>query len=189
MFRIAEGDARAFARWVALHEVRLRLSLRSFAAQVDVEAIVQETLLRIWQVALRVEPHPKGQTLMRLAVRIARNLAIDSLRRRRLTPTEPAALERAIEAQDDLPFEQLGAPDPVLRNTIAGCRDKLPGKPKQALAARIESRGRAHDSELAATLGMRLNTFAQNVSRARKLLARCLERQGVRVLAGIGGAR
>ena len=39
----------------------------------------------------------------------------------------------------------------------------------------------AADSVLAVQLGMTLNTFLQNVTRARKLLAACLERHGVQL--------
>ena len=52
---IAAGDPDAFGRWVAGAEHELRASLASFAAAVDSEVIVQETLLRMWQVAPRVE--------------------------------------------------------------------------------------------------------------------------------------
>lgn len=37
---IVAGDADAFARWVAGAEPALRRALRSFAARVDVEAVV-----------------------------------------------------------------------------------------------------------------------------------------------------
>lgn len=50
---ILAGDVDAFGYWVAGAEARLRNSLRHFAAVVDTEAVVQETLLRVWQVAPR----------------------------------------------------------------------------------------------------------------------------------------
>ena len=53
---IVSGDPEAFGRWVAGCELRLRRSLASFAGSVDVEAVLQETLLRVWQVAPRLEP-------------------------------------------------------------------------------------------------------------------------------------
>jgi RNA polymerase sigma-70 factor (ECF subfamily) len=92
---IAAGDTVAFARWVAGAEGRLRDSLRSFAARVDTEAVLQEALLRVWQVAPRVTLDGKPDALVRLAVRIARNLAVSELRRNRLEPVELEALERA----------------------------------------------------------------------------------------------
>ena len=81
---IQAGDADAFGRWLAGAEPGLRESLRSFAASVDTEAVLQESLLRTWQVAPRVVSDGKPNTLLRLAVRIARNLAVSE--RRRLRP-------------------------------------------------------------------------------------------------------
>lgn len=78
---IALGDALAFTRWVAAAEAPIRGSLCKFAARVDVEVVVQETLLRMWQVAPRVVRDGQANALLRLALRTARNLAIDDLRR------------------------------------------------------------------------------------------------------------
>jgi len=171
---IAAGDPDAFARWVAGAEFRVRASLTSVSGSVDVESVVQETLLRIWQVAPRVEPDGKPNCLLRLAIRIARNLAVSDLRRRRVRPAVVAALEA--QPLDDR--VEATPPDPMLRTAIAECREKLPGKPASALNARLRGPG-TPDKTLAVRLGMKLNTFLQNVTRARKLLAQCLERRGV----------
>jgi len=64
---IATGDADAFGRWVAGAEAPLRGALRSFAARVDTEAILQEALLRVWQVAPRVALDGKPNALLRFA--------------------------------------------------------------------------------------------------------------------------
>ncbi|NUO54985.1 MAG: hypothetical protein HOV80_39605, partial [Polyangiaceae bacterium] len=53
------------------------------------------------------------------------------------------------------------------------------------LAARIENAPGEHDTALAGKLGLRVNTFFQNVARARKLMLECLSRVGV-VLDSIG---
>lgn len=45
---IALSDVNAFGAWVARAERPLRDSLRSFAAHLDTEAVLQEALLRIW---------------------------------------------------------------------------------------------------------------------------------------------
>ena len=55
----------------------------SFAAVVDVEAVLQESLLRVWQVAPRFDADGGPNGLLRLAIRIARNLAVSELRRTR----------------------------------------------------------------------------------------------------------
>jgi DNA-directed RNA polymerase specialized sigma24 family protein len=173
---IAAGDPDAFGRWVAGGEPALRDALRSLAAHVDVEAVLQEALLRLWQVAPRCVPDGRPNALLRLGVRIARNLALDELRRTRSVAIDPEALERAL-ADDATPEPR--APDPLLRRAIEECRQKLPHQPAAALAARIEAAGTEPDETLAMRLQMRLNTFLQNVGRARKLLAACLERRGV----------
>jgi DNA-directed RNA polymerase specialized sigma24 family protein len=169
---VAAGDPHAFARWVAGVEPRLRASLTSVAAQLDAEAVLQECLLRIWQVAPRFVPDGRPDGLARLAIRIARNLAFSELRRRRIAPTVD------VESSDH--GTSAVAPDPLLRRVILECREQLPDKPAAALAARLDGPWRP-DVELAQELGMKLNTFLQNFTRARKLLAQCLSAHGVDV--------
>jgi RNA polymerase sigma-70 factor (ECF subfamily) len=171
---IVAGDADAFGRWVAGAEPRLRRGLRSFAGQVDTEAVVQETLLRVWQVAPRFQRDGRPDGLLRLAQRIARNLAISELRRARCTPTEVERLERAADAEAEAPVP----PDPLLRKLIRICLERLPERPRIALGARIAARGGRSDHDLSAEAGMKLNTFLQNVRRARIGLERCLAEQG-----------
>jgi DNA-directed RNA polymerase specialized sigma24 family protein len=173
---IAAGDTAAFGRWLAGAEHRLRDSLRPFAARVDVEAVLQESLLRVWQVAPRHTPDGRPDSLLRLALRIARNLAVDEVRRARLAPVPDDTLDAAI---DEASGEGSDGPDPFLRRAIVECHDKLPAKPAEVLTCRIQSGGAEPDQALAERLGMRLNTFLQNFTRARKLLAECLEKRHV----------
>ena len=58
------------------------------------------------------------------------------------------------------------------------CLDKLPRRPGEAMRARLRG---GPDGALARALGMRVNTFLQNIVRARKLLAKCLETYGGRL--------
>jgi DNA-directed RNA polymerase specialized sigma24 family protein len=181
---IASGDTAAFARWLSGAEPAVRASLRSFAARVDVEAVVQETLLRAWQVAPRVEPDGRPNGLLRVALRAARNLAIDDHRRsgRREEPVAPdhAALATT---PDDAPQPA----DPLLRRVIAACFEKLPAQPGAALRARLDAAGADADAALATRCQMRLNTFLQNVARARKHLLACLAENGVILATTEGG--
>ncbi|MCA9562047.1 MAG: hypothetical protein KC561_01095, partial [Myxococcales bacterium] len=107
--------------------------------------------------------------LTRMAIRIARNRAIDEVRR----------FGREMPADHNAPITTPVEPDPFLRDTIATCREALPKRPAQAISLRIESTGSEDDHVLAKRLGMKLNTFLQNVSRARSLLMKCLEKHGV----------
>jgi RNA polymerase sigma-70 factor (ECF subfamily) len=172
---IVLGDDQAFAAWLAGAEPAVRGSLRSFAAAVDTEAVLQEALLRVWQVAPRVRPDGRPNSLLRMAVRIARNVAIDEVRRGRADPIDPAVLERVEIGGDPVPA------DPLLRRLVERCRAKLPEQPAKALTARLEALGGLSDRDLAAGLEMTVNTFLKNVGRARALLLECLARSGVTV--------
>jgi len=179
---IVGGDTAAFGLWLAYAERTVRDSLRSFAAVVDVESVLQEAMLRVWQVAPRFIADGRPNGLLRLAIRIARNLAVSELRKTRSRPVEAGDLEAAL-ADEDPP---VAAPDPMLRRAIAECREKLPAKPREAFDARLTSAGGKDDDDLAQAIGMRLNTFLQNFTRARKLLAECLKKRGVVVDAELG---
>jgi len=169
---IAGGDSHAFALWVAAAEPRIRASLYSFAATVDTEAVVQESLLRIWQVAPRFEPDGRPDGLIRLGVRIARNLCLTELRRSR-----PEGINRAMLEEREDNDGYIAPPDTGLREALGSCLEKLPAKPREAFEARLRAVGQ-HDKVLAGTVRMRLNTFLQNIHRARLALAECLKRHG-----------
>lgn len=174
---IAAGDDGAFARWLARADAPLRRSLRRFAGAVDTEAVLQEALLRVWQVAPRCVPDGRPHGLLRLAARIARNLAISDTRRHRLD--RAAGATELPDAPEVPAIEPASVPDASVRAAVAACRDKLPARPRLAIDARIAADGRDDDHTLAARLSMRTNTFLQNVTRARRLLAECLRRAGI----------
>jgi RNA polymerase sigma-70 factor (ECF subfamily) len=177
---LALGDVDAFGRFVAGAELAVRQSLRSFAARVDTEAVVQETFLRVWQVVPRFTPDGRRNGLLRLSVRIARNLAVSELRRRR---------EEVLDEGSEEPAAEPSAIDPLLRRVISFCLEKLAGPTRAALGARLESGGTEPDATLADRVGMRTNTFLQNVTRARKLVAECLRAEGVELDPALfGGA-
>lgn len=175
---IGLGDADAFARWLAGAERVIRDSLRPFATSVDVEAVLQEALLRTWQIAPRIEPDGKSNSLLRVGLRIARNLAASERRRARGLPSDDDAIDRALAAEPDGATQPV-RPDPRLRRVITECAAALPAQPARALHARLESAGGQDDDALAEQFGMRKNTFLQNFTRARKLVAECLKRHGI----------
>ena len=169
---IVAGDTAAFGRWVAGAEPALRRGLAPFATHVDVEVVVQEALLRAWQLAPRIEPDGRGNSLLRFTARTARHLAIDETRRRSLPVPEWGH-----ELESVAPIE----PDPLLRRAVEQCREHLPTQPARAFEARLSAQGAESDESLATQLGMRLNTFLKNFGRARQLLVECLSRQGIRL--------
>jgi len=170
---ISAGDSAAFARWLAGAEPVVRSSLARFATQVDVEPVVQEALLRAWQLAPRVVRDTRGNCLLRFTLRVAKNLAVDELRhRRREVLREPE--------DEELPAPPL-EPDPLLRRAVQACREQLPENPARALLARLEAHGTESDRQIADRLGMKLNTLLKNFGRARRFMLECLERRGIRL--------
>src|SRR5262245_46678771 len=110
---IAAGDADAFARWMAAAEPQLRRSLRPLAALVDAEAVLQEALLRVWQVAPRFQPDGRPNSLLRMAVAAAKNLALSELRRTRPELAGDEVISRVQLSQDAQ--RRVAPPDPLLR--------------------------------------------------------------------------
>ena len=107
---IVAGDALAFGRWVAGAEPSLRACLRRYAALVDTEAVLQEALLRVWQVAPRFHSDGRPDSLLRFAAVTVRNVAISQLRRSRP--------ELAIDDEPVEPAVSSAAPDPLLRAAV-----------------------------------------------------------------------
>jgi DNA-directed RNA polymerase specialized sigma24 family protein len=171
-----EWGVEAFPRWMALVERPLRASLRRFARAVDVESVMQETLLRMWVACRDAERAIEGDNAsLRFALRVARNVALEEVRR--------AGLRHLVALEDLDPSKEPAvdpAPtaDPGLMRAIKDCLERLGGKPRVALFARLAGGHGACDRDLAASLGMAVNTFLQNVVRARKAMAICLERKG-----------
>jgi RNA polymerase sigma factor (sigma-70 family) len=171
--RIKDRDPNAFAEWLAGAEHRLRASLSRFARTVDTEAVMQECLLTVWQVAPRVEPDGKPDSLLRYAIRIAHNLALREIRRTRPDVVDPEVIAESIS---DILVPEVSQYD-ELRSTIDRCQEQLPIKPREAISARLAGAG-IPDKHLARTVGMTLNTFLQNIRRARLALAKCLRKHG-----------
>lgn len=171
--RAATGDAEAFANWVGRVERPIRSSLGRFARAVDVEGVVQETLLRMWRFARERAGGLEGENAsLRFAIGMARNIARGEARRmgrHRFLPPE------------DLPDGGVD-PEPVaddrLRAFIVECLELLAGRPREALRLRLEFNG-LPDRVVAGFLRMTLNTFLQNIVRARRQVLDCLARKGV----------
>lgn len=171
------GDREAFGDWATRVERIVRASVRSFARYVDLEVVVQETLLRMWVLATGPHPVLEGENAsLRLALRVARNVAHEELRRARRGI--PVALEDCEDAPE-LKAEPPPGPDPALRRAIEECFESLPPRYGEALQHRVLLGYALPDRRLAAGLGLKLNTFLQHIVRARKAMADCLEGKGV----------
>jgi DNA-directed RNA polymerase specialized sigma24 family protein len=177
-FSRARGrDPKSFARWMARVEHPIRASLARFARAIDAEVVMQETFLRMWLVACDPDRPLEGtDASLRFALRVARNVALEEVRRAKLDRVVPldALMEDAALAVEPEP-----PASPALGRAIEDCIAGLSAKPARAFRARIERGVFERDQNLAESLGMSLNTFLQNVTRARQALMRCLERKHV----------
>jgi DNA-directed RNA polymerase specialized sigma24 family protein len=166
----------AFARWMALVERPLRASLRRFARAVDVESVMQETFLRMWIACSDTERVLSGDNAsLRFALRVGRNVALEEVRRARLDHL--IALDDLDPSKETF-IDPKPPADPGLMRAIKDCLERLRGKPREALFARLAGGHAVSDRDLGISLGMAVNTFLQNVVRARKSVAECLERKG-----------
>lgn len=176
---IIARDPQAFAAWMRVAEPRVRASVARYAAAVDTEVVVQETLMRVWLVAHRIELDDRGDCTIRFAIRMARNLAVDATRRSARHASKLEELETRADEPNE-PKEPAG-PDPHLRDRLRDCINGLRRAPQLALRARLERGHKSADRDLAAGLEMTLNTFLKNVGRARKALVDCLRRHGIQI--------
>jgi len=174
--RARAGDRAAFAAWMGSVELPIRLSLRRYAQAVDVEAIMQETLLRMWLLSQDPERVLTGEdAALKFAIGVARNLARSEARRfgrERYLPPEEVP---------EIPVPPDPPSDPGLARAIAECLARLKGRVDQALRMRLGMGDSLPDREIARLLGMTLNTFLQNIVRARRSVEECLEKRGVRL--------
>jgi RNA polymerase sigma-70 factor (ECF subfamily) len=151
---------RWFTDEVRTHESSLRAYLHgSFPAVRDVDDVVQETLLRTWRARLAgAIRYPKS-----FLFRIARNLAVDTIRRRNSSPFVDCPDLAALSVLEERPS---AAEATCTREEIA-----LVAQAIQALSPRVRAvimlrqiHGLAH-REIAARLGLSENSVQKYVVR------------------------
>lgn len=174
--RVRECDLVAFRDWMGRVERPIRASLSRFARAVDVESILQETLLRMWLLATKEERRLEGANAsLRFAIGLARNLARTEARRMgRLKFLPPEELPEVSQ-------DPLASSDPGLAAAIRDCLARLTSKLRKVLEARIALGPFQPDRETAEGLRLKPNTFLQCVVRARRQMRKCLEGKGVPV--------
>lgn len=171
IIRCGLGDRAALR---ALHDATapklLGLAMRVLKDRAEAEDAMQDAFVKIWQNADRFAA--TGNSPMAWLVTIARNAAIDRLRRRRVQP---------LTGQGTLPDRHDPAPGPeaaaIARSEagrIARCLDELDGAHATAVrGAYLE--GSSYES-LAAKAGVPINTMRSWLRRSLIKLRECMER-------------
>ncbi|HEY7529270.1 MAG TPA: RNA polymerase sigma factor [Gemmatimonadota bacterium] len=166
------GETRAWGALVDLHGPALhRTCLRLLGDPDDAEDVVQEAFVRAWVRRADFDPARPFHPWIH---RIARNLALNRLRRRRLWGLLPLSGVREPTAAERTERE---AEDAELGRAVAACLAALPLPLRECFALR-------HEEELAyaaiaGMLGVPIGTVMSRLSRARARMRECLESKGV----------
>ena len=176
---VPSAAERAFGDWCELALPSLRIGLRSYARVIDVESVVQDTAIVMWERAKAIasgqKPALEGrEASLRLAYRAARNRASNMRRKHRREVLSDMEDDDLFNFTDPMLVES----DPFLGERIRECSEQLKPQPAKALAIRL-SHGHRPEEEQAALAGMSKNTFHQNILRARLQLKECLESMGI----------
>lgn len=182
--RVSLGDRTAFSalyQQTAAHLLGVILRINSDRGQA--EDLLQEIFVKIWGAAGSFDAQ-RAQPMTWLTS-IARNRAIDSLRRRQTEPqwvTARASLDgdEDDDVLDQLPSEAAGPMDllgqAVQARAVGVCMKGLSGEQQQTLALAFYQ-GLSH-SEVAEQLRQPLGTVKSWVRRGLLSLRACLERAG-----------
>ena len=167
---IARGDRSALSALYERTSAKLYgICLRLLGSDAEAEDVLQETYVTVWRNAARFDPHKAG-AITWLAV-VARNKAIDRLRRRTL-PSE--AIDAAADIADDAPtaFDVVQQKQDSAR--LSACLDELDEKPRAMIRSAFLDG--ASYPELAEREGVPLGTMKSWIRRGLLRLRGCLER-------------
>jgi RNA polymerase sigma-70 factor, ECF subfamily len=179
--RTALGDRAAFRRLYDGSRAHLfGVILRIQPDRSRAEDVLQEVFVKVWRSASSFDP-AKAQPLTWLSA-IARNGAIDSLRRRQAQP-QTISLTRDDDEAEDTPVEAADNADPLALLQRAGqaravshCLGELSAQQQQCLALAFYQ-GLSH-AEVAEHLAQPLGSVKSWVRRALMALKDCLGRAG-----------
>jgi len=163
--RAARGDRQACQILVERHLPGVfRFSRRMLRSEQDAEDVAQETFLRLWKTADRFE----GRSALRTWLfRVAHNLCIDQLRRRR---------EVALDESHDAPTSQPGPLRLIAQReraeSVRRAIEALPERQRAAITL-VHHEG-LPQSEAADVLGVSVDALESLLSRGRRALRKAL---------------
>ena len=169
--------ARWFAAEVQPHEPALRGYLRgSFPAVRDVDDVVQESYLRMWR-ARAAQPIASARSFL---FQVARRLALDVVRRERISPVAQVRNLAALPVAADGPGTADLASTQERVRLLADAIETLPARCREIVILRkIQA---LSQKDTAARLGLSERTVEVQVSRGVKRCEDFLRRRGVRGL-------
>ncbi|MFB5677627.1 RNA polymerase sigma factor SigW [Paenibacillus terreus] len=174
---ILKGDQRAFAELVELYKDKIfHLTYRMLGNRHEAEDMVQETFLRVYRNLDKYDPNQKFSTWI---YRIATNLCIDRLRRRKPTYSLDAEINEQ-EGSDGyamLPSDERTPEGETLlletQTQIREAIDSLPAKYKSIMVLRYLQDMSLQ--EISDVLNLPVTTIKTRVHRGREFLRKKLE--------------
>lgn len=162
--RIAEGDARAYRTLVERHLKGVHaFATRLLGDRAEAEDVCQETFARVWKGASTFSPRAKPSTWL---YRIARNLAVDRLRRRRETSeVDPDAAAASGRPSEHLERKRLAE---AVQRALA----ELPERQRSAVTL-SHHHGMSHE-EIAGVLDVGVRAVESLLARGRRKLRELL---------------
>lgn len=171
MARIAARDAEAFGVLAGRHgPLPYRVAWRMIGDAAEAEDIAQEALLRLWDCAPRWQAGGSGVAAW--LTRVAMNLALDRLRRRRFASDE-AVPERA----DEAPLADQAIEADQSAHAVRACIAALPERQRAAIVLTYYEE--IANKTAAEMLDMNLKAFESLLFRARGALRDGLEASGL----------
>ncbi len=163
----AAGDLSAAAPLARRHAPRLlSVARRMLGDPAEAEDVTQEALLRLWRIA--PDWDPERAAVSTWLYRVASNLCIDRLRRRR--PTEPLEAANMPVAPGGGPQERLQ--DAQRRDALEQALARLPER--QRLAVILRHIEELPNPDIAEAMGIGVDAVESLTARGRRALGRIL---------------
>lgn len=159
--RVQGGDPRAYRELVERHVRGVHAFVyRMLGSRADAEEVCQESFLRLWKQADTFVARAKPSTWL---YRVAHNLAIDRLRRRRET-SHPHALEQASSSERP----SLHLHDKQVALAVERAMAELPERQRAAISL-VHYQGMSN-AEAADVLGVKVRALESLLARGRQQL-------------------
>ncbi len=168
--RLLAGDERALEECYRLHGPTVRHYVGRFVPHDDCEDIVQQTFFELWRSRSRLDP---TRSVIAFVLRIARNRAIDQLRRRRNVVVDVSQLRDLVGDDGEVFVERLAWASDVRRGL-----DSLVADQREALELAYFSD--LTQREIADHLGVPIGTVKARMARGMLRMAERIEKGELR---------
>ncbi len=168
--RAAGGDQTAWRRIVEINLLHIHgLAYRMSLSEQQAEDVSQEAFLRLWKIAPRWKPDAKVSTWL---YRVARNLMIDVIRKRKTEASED--LGEDIQSDAPTPHEILSAERG--RAQIGDAIKRLPERQRTAIM--LVHFGECSGAEAAEIMNVSVEAIESLLARGRRGLKKILASEG-----------